>query len=141
MFFCVFWVCRMLYISKKITLTKNDFNVVINNGKYSHELFADFENSELSKKYTSQPFPGQYILFLAGGLAEEDENLPKDIIAMSSIENLNFYTPGLIGDRIYLKASIDSMDDKKYTYSWEIFNGENFKLLDCKVNFIRNVKK
>ena len=141
MFFCVFWVCRMLYISKKITLTKNDFNVVINNGKYSHELFADFENSELSKKYNSQPFPGQYILFLAGGLAEEDENLPKDIIAMSSIENLNFYTPGLIGDRIYLEASIDSTDDKKYTYSWEIFNGENFKLLDCKVNFIRNVKK
>ncbi len=141
MFFCVFWVCLMLYVSKKITLTKNDFDVVINNGKYSHELFADFENSELSKKYNSQPFPGQYILFLAGGLAEEDENLPKDIIAMSSIENLNFYMPGLIGDKIYLKASIDSMNDTKYTYSWEIFNGENFKLLDCKVNFIRNVKK
>ena len=48
---------------------------------------------------------------------------------------------GLIGDKIYLKASIDSMNDTKYTYSWEIFNGENFKLLDCKVNFIRNVKK
>ena len=60
---------------------------------------------------------------------------------MSSIENLNFYMPGLIGDKIYLKASIDSMNDTKYTYSWEIFNGENFKLLDCKVNFIRNVKK
>ena len=131
----------MLYVSKKITLTKNDFDVVINNGNYSHELFADFENSELYKKYYSQPFPGQYILFLAGGLAEEDENLPKDIIAMSSIENLNFYMPGLIGDKIYLKASIDSMNDTKYTYSWEIFNGENFKLLDCKVNFIRNVKK
>jgi hypothetical protein len=49
--------------------------------------------------------------------------------------------PGLIGDKIYLKASIDSMNDTKYIYLWEIFNGENFKLLDCKVNFIRNVKK
>ena len=110
MFFCVFWVCLMLYVSKKITLTKNDFDVVINNGKYSHELFADFENSELSKKYNSQPFPGQYILFLAGGLAEEDENLQKDIIAMSSIENLNFYMPGLIGDKSSSTGSYLSFD-------------------------------
>jgi len=131
----------MVYISKKITLTKNDFDVVINNGKYSHKLFTDFENSELSKKYKSQPFPGQYILFLAGGLAEEDENLPEDIIAMASIDDLNFYMPGLIGDIIYLKVSVNLVEDKKYIYKWEIFNEKNLKLLDCKVNFIRNVKK
>ena len=131
----------MEYISKKITLTKEDFEVVTKNGKYSYQLFTDFKNSPLSKTYASQPFPGQYILFLAGGLAESSKELPKDIMALSSFEKVNFYRPGLVGDQIYLISSMEKQEEKKYIYKWEIFNNQNKILLDCKVNFIRNVKK
>ena len=30
---------------------------------------------------------------------------------------------------------------KKYIYKWEIFNDQNILLIDCKVNFLRHVKK
>tara|TARA_B110000438_G_C15752690_1_gene623703 strand:- start:762 stop:1157 length:396 start_codon:yes stop_codon:yes gene_type:complete len=131
----------MEFISKKVELTPNDFSIVINNGKYTHELFTNFENSPLAAKFTSQPFPGQYLLFLAGGLAESSEDLPKDIIALSSFVDVNFYRPGLIGDEIYLKMAILTKEVKKYIYKWEIFNDQNILLIDCKVNFLRHVKK
>lgn len=131
----------MEFISKKTTLTKNDFDVVLKNGSYTHELFTNFENSPLSAKFASQPFPGQYLLFLAGGLAESSEDLPKDIIALSSFEDVNFYRPGLINDEIYLKMTLLIEDVKKYQYKWEIFNNDDVLLIDCKVKFIRYVKK
>lgn len=131
----------MEFISSKKTLDRNDFVVVTEKGNYIHELFTNFENSPLAAKYSSQPFPGQYLLFLAGGLAESSEVLPDDIIALSSLEKVNFHRPGLIGDEIYLKATLIDEEIKNYQYRWEIFNHKDELLIDCKVKFIRNVKK
>ena len=131
----------MEFISSKKTIDKNDFAVVTEKGNYIHELFTNFENSPLAAKYSSQPFPGQYLLFLAGGLAESSEVLPDDIIALSSLERVNFHRPGLIGDEIYLKATLIDEEIKNYQYKWEIFNHKDELLIDCKVKFIRNVKK
>ena len=131
----------MEFISSKKTLDKDDFKVVIKNGNYIHELFTNFENSPLAANFSSQPFPGQYLLFLAGGLAESSELLPNDIIALKSFDEVNFHRPGLVGDKIYLKSSLLEQDNKNYKYIWEIFNHADQLLIDCKVNFIKNVKK
>ena len=60
----------MKYTTKKIELTNDHYLAVTDLAEYTHEIFSDFKNSHFSKKYKNQPFPGQYLLFIAGGLAE-----------------------------------------------------------------------
>ena len=127
----------MNYKTKNIKLSKEHFSAVTDLAKYSHEIFSNFENSEFSKKYKSQPFPGQYLLFIAGGLAESHEDLFDDIYALIEINNVKFYKLDFINDEVYLKAKLSRTTRKYYYFDWEVLNKDQEILLFCKVKFLR----
>jgi hypothetical protein len=127
----------MNYTTKKIELTNDHFLAVTNLAEYTHEIFSDFKNSNFSKKYKNQPFPGQYLLFIAGGLAESYDKLFKDIYALIEIKNVKFSKPAFINDKVYLDAKLLRTTEKFYYFDWKILNQNNELLLFCKVKFLR----
>jgi len=127
----------MKYTTKKIKLTNNHFVAVTDLAEYTHEIFSDFKNSHFSKKYKKQPFPGQYLLFIAGGLAESYEKLFKDIYALIEIKSVKFIKPALINDEVYLVANLMKTTEKFYYFDWNVLNQNNEALLFCKVKFLR----
>ena len=106
----------MKYTTKKIELTNDHFLAVTNLAEYTHEIFSDFKNSNFSKKYKNQPFPGQYLLFIAGGLAESYDKLFKDIYALIEIKNVKFSKPAFINDKVYLDAKLSRTTEKFYYF-------------------------
>ena len=127
----------MKYTTKKIKLTKDHFVAVTDLAEYTHEIFSDFKNSHFSKKYKKQPFPGQYLLFVAGGLAESYEKLFKDIYALIEIKSVKFLKPALINDEVYLVANLMKTTEKFYYFDWNVLNQDKEALLFCKVKFLR----
>ena len=127
----------MNYTTKKIELTNDHFLAVTNLAEYTHEIFSDFKNSNFSKKYKNQPFPGQYLLFIAGGLAESYDKLFKDIYALIEIKNVKFSKPAFINDKVYLDAKLSRTTEKFYYFDWKVLNQNKELLLFCKVKFLR----
>ena len=127
----------MKYTTKKIELTNDHFLAVTNLAEYTHEIFSDFKNSNFSKKYKNQPFPGQYLLFIAGGLAESYDKLFKDIYALIEIKNVKFSKPAFINDKVYLDAKLSRTTEKFYYFDWKVLNQNKELLLFCKVKFLR----
>ena len=127
----------MNYTTKKIELTNDHFLAVTNLAEYTHEIFSDFKNSNFSKKYKNQPFPGQYLLFIAGGLAESYDKLFKDIYALIEIKNVKFSKPAFINDKVYLDAKLLRTTEKFYYFDWKVLNQNKELLLFCKVKFLR----
>ena len=127
----------MKYTTKKIKLTNDPFVAVTDLAEYTHEIFSDFKNSNFSKKYKKQPFPGQYLLFIAGGLAESYEKLFKDIYALIEIKSVKFLKPALINDEVYLVAKLMKTTQKFYYFDWNVLNQDKEALLFCKVKFLR----
>ena len=131
----------MKYTTKKIELTNEHFLAVTNLAEYTHEIFSDFKNSNFSKKYKNQPFPGQYLLFIAGGLAESYDKLFKDIYALIEIKNVKFLKPAFIDDKVYLDAKLLKTTEKFYYFDWKVLNQNKELLLFCKVKFLRYSQK
>ena len=126
-----------LYTTKKVKLTNDHFLAVTDLAEYTHEIFSNFQNSHFSKKYKEQPFPGQYLLFIAGGLAESYDKLFKDIYALIEIKNVKFLKPAFINDKVYLDAELLKTTEKFYYFDWKVLNQNKELLLFCKVKFLR----
>ncbi len=131
----------MEYNTKSILLDENHFKTVIEKANYTHEIFSDFKNSTFAEKFDKQPFPGQYLLFLAGGLAESYDKLYKDIYALSEISEVKFFKPALLDDEIYLNAKETEKSKDSYYFDWKIINQNKELLLFSKVKFIRNKER
>ena len=127
----------MKYTTKKVKLTNDHFLAVTDLAEYTHEIFSNFQNSHFSKKYKEQPFPGQSLLFIAGGLAESYDKLFKDIYALIEIKNVKFSKPAFINDKVYLDAKLLKTTEKFYYFDWKVLNQDKELLLFCKVKFLR----
>tara|TARA_Y100001980_G_C14286120_1_gene118814 strand:+ start:186 stop:584 length:399 start_codon:yes stop_codon:yes gene_type:complete len=127
----------MKYTTKKVKLTNDHFLAVTDLAEYTHEIFSNFQNSHFSKKYKEQPFPGQYLLFIAGGLAESYDKLFKDIYALIEINSVKFLKPAFINDKVYLDAELQKTTKKFYYFDWKVLNQDKDVLLFCKVKFLR----
>ena len=127
----------MKYTTKKVKLTNDHFLAVTDLAEYTHEIFSNFQNSHFSKKYKEQPFPGQYLLFIAGGLAESYDKLFKDIYALIEINSVKFLKPAFINDKVYLDAELLKTTKKFYYFDWKVLNQDKEVLLFCKVKFLR----
>lgn len=63
-------------------LTVDDLKVLVDVGGYIHPLFEHPDETT--------PFPGQALLLICGGLVEQTDGLPPDIIALVEITDVHF---------------------------------------------------
>ena len=95
-------------------------------GNYTHPLFSDLDVAKNSGM-SALPLPGQALLLLAGGAAE-NSGLIDDAIALVGLSETLFLKPAFTGDFVTLELTeLDrtptSKGDKAIAnFAWEITN-------------------
>ena len=113
-------------LTNTIEITEELRSTLVRIGNYTHPLFSELEvvkNSGMS----ALPLPGQALLLLAGGAAE-NSGLMDDAIALVGLNETLFIKPAFAGDFVTLELTeldrtLTSKGDKAIaTYSWRITN-------------------
>lgn len=95
-------------------------------GNYTHPLFSDLATAK-SSGMPALPLPGQALLLLAGGAAENSGAID-DAIALVELSQTQFLKPAFAGDSVVLELTeldrtITSKGDKAIAnFAWKITN-------------------
>lgn len=94
---------------------------LIRDSGYVHPLFTDPEAAERAG-FEDRPVPGQLLLALLAGLAEQAELVDETVIALIGMDSVRFLEPVLAGATIDLVAEVvarDAVGDRgSLTYHW-----------------------
>jgi acyl dehydratase len=113
-------------MTSAIEITEELRSTLVRVGNYTHPLFSDLEVAK-SSGMPALPLPGQALLLLAGGAAE-NSGLIDDAIALVGLNETLFLKPAFAGDFVTLELTeIDrtptSKGDKAIAnFSWRITN-------------------
>ena len=113
-------------LTTAIEITEELRSTLVRVGNYTHPLFSDLEVAKKSGM-PALPLPGQALLLLAGGAAE-NSGLIDDAIALVGLSETQFLKPAFAGDSITLDLTeLDrtptSKGDKAIAnFAWEITN-------------------
>lgn len=109
-----------------IEITEELRSTLVRVGNYTHPLFSDLKVAKNSGM-PALPLPGQALLLLAGGAAE-NSGLIDDAIALVGLSETLFLKPAFAGDFVTLELTeLDrtptSKGDKAIAnFAWEITN-------------------
>ena len=113
-------------LTNVIEITEELRSTLVRIGNYTHPLFSELEEVKNSGM-SALPLPGQALLLLAGGAAE-NSGLIDDAIALVGLNETLFIKPAFAGDFVTLELTeldrtLTSKGDKAIaTYSWRITN-------------------
>ena len=113
-------------MTSAIEITEELRSTLVRVGNYTHPLFSDLEVAKNSGM-PALPLPGQALLLLAGGAAE-NSGLIDDAIALVGLNETLFLKPAFAGDFVTLELTeLDrtptSKGDKAIAnFSWRITN-------------------
>ena len=113
-------------MTSAIEITEELRSTLVRVGNYTHPLFSDLEVAKRSGM-PALPLPGQALLLLAGGAAE-NSGLIDDAIALVGLNETLFLKPAFAGDFVTLELTeLDrtptSKGDKAIAnFSWRIAN-------------------
>ena len=113
-------------MTSAIEITEELRSTLVRVGNYTHPLFSDLEVAKGSGM-PALPLPGQALLLLAGGAAE-NSGLIDDAIALVGLSETLFLKPAFAGDYVTLELTeLDrtptSKGDKAIAnFSWRITN-------------------
>ena len=74
-------------------------------GGYVHPLFND-ESYAHAAGFTSVPLPGELVLFILGGMAEQSEVFDDTTIALTRLDDVRFIGAVHVGDTIALAMEV-----------------------------------
>ncbi|MFN2614254.1 MAG: MaoC family dehydratase [Actinomycetota bacterium] len=74
-------------------------------GGYTHPLFTDPAYAARSA-LGARPLPGEAVLLLMGGLAEQTERFGEDVIALTGFDDVRFHRPVVAGDVVKLRVEV-----------------------------------
>ncbi len=116
----------MVIRTQAIEITEELRSTLVQVGNYTHPLFSDLAVAQASGMPTL-PLPGQALLLLAGGAAENSGAID-DAIALVGLSETTFFKPAFAGDFITLELTeLDrtptSKGDKAVAnFDWKISN-------------------
>ena len=116
----------MVIRTQAIEITEELRSTLVRVGNYTHQLFSDLAVAQASGM-PALPLPGQALLLLAGGAAENSGAID-DAIALVGLSETSFFKPAFAGDFITLELTeLDrtptSKGDKAVAnFEWKISN-------------------
>ena len=116
----------MAFITPPIEITEELRATLVRVGNYTHPLFSDLTTAKLSGM-PALPLPGQALLLLAGGAAENSGAID-DAIALVELSQTQFLKPAFAGDSVVLELTeidrtLTSNGDKAIAnFAWKITN-------------------
>jgi len=75
-------------------------------GGYTHPLFTDDQWVRDHSPFSTGPVPGEFVLFLLGGLAERSSAFDDTTIALVGLDEVRFLSPAFPGDAIALQMEV-----------------------------------
>ena len=103
---------------------------------YVHPLFTD-ENYWRRAGLPGRPLPGELILLLLGGLAEQTGVFDDTTLALAGFEAVRFLKPVVVGDAIRLDMGVTRKNLSEsgrrgfVTFAWECRNQRDELVLDA----------
>lgn len=116
----------MAITTQPIEITEELRSTLVRVGNYTHPLFSDLAVAQASGM-SALPLPGQALLLLAGGAAENSGAID-DAIALVALSETAFFKPAFTGDLVTLELTeldrtLTSKGDKAIAnFAWKITN-------------------
>ncbi|HEX9712009.1 MAG TPA: MaoC/PaaZ C-terminal domain-containing protein [Actinomycetota bacterium] len=92
-------------------LTEDDVASLIRIGGYTHPLFTD-PAFAAATRFGRTPMPGEGILHVMGGLAEQTGRFDDSVIALIGFEDVRFRAPAFAGDTLRLEIEVLGKEPK-----------------------------
>lgn len=91
------------------TVTEQDAKQLIATGGFTHPIFTDAEYVAASP-FGRTPLPGQAVLLLMGGLAEQTSRFDETTIALIGLDDTRFVAPVFPGDSIRVEITVSAKE-------------------------------
>jgi acyl dehydratase len=90
-------------------ITDDDVDELVGRGGYTHPLFADPAFARRSP-FGRRPLPGQAVLLIMGGLAEQTGTFDESVIALLGFDEVRFVAPAFAGDTIHVDIAVTAKE-------------------------------
>jgi acyl dehydratase len=103
---------------------------------YTFALFTD-EAFARQAGFPGRPVPGELILLLLGGLAEQTGVFDESTLALTGLESVHFKQPCVVGDSIHLEMEVIRKELSGsgrrgfITFAWTCFNQRGDPVLEA----------
>ena len=111
-------------------------------GGYVHPLFMDHDHVREHTSFTPPVLPGQFVLYLLGGLAEMTGTFDDTTIGLVGLDEVRFRRAVTVGDTIHLRMEVldkqpsDSGRRGSITFAWRCVDQEERTVLEASVTML-----
>lgn len=103
-------------------------------------VFPLFSDEEFARRagFPAIPIPGELVLLLLGGLAEQTGAFDETTIALTALDGVRFQRPCLVGDRIRLEMEVAGKELSAsgrrgfVTFAWTCLNQRDETVLEAR---------
>lgn len=99
------------FTSPSQMITEDDAATLIRIGGYTHPLFTD-PTYAAESIFGRSPLPGEAILHLMGGLAEQSGRFDDTVVALLGFDAVQFASPAFAGDSIHVLIEVLSREPR-----------------------------
>jgi acyl dehydratase len=124
--------------SPERTLTAEDMATLIRLGGYVHPLFTDPAFLAASP-FPARPVPGQALLLVMGGLAEQTDAYDDRTLALLGFDAVTFHRAAVDGDRIHVEvqsAEPDPAAERTTRWTWRAVRADGTLLVEATARFL-----
>lgn len=124
------------------TVTESLVTLLTSLGGYTHPLFTDATYVAAASPFPSSPLPGQAVLLLLGGLAEQSGAFDESVVALVGFEQVGFRRPALPGDTLRLDMEVVALDRAAagdrgvVTLAWRCTNQRDEVVLEARARML-----
>lgn len=120
-------------------LTADHMATLINVGGYVHPLFTDPAFLAASP-FAARPVPGQALLLIMGGLAEQSGAYDDRTLALLGFEAVEFHAAAVDGDAVHLEIrslGVEAGSNARITrWAWRCHRGDGTLLVEATARFL-----
>ena len=118
------------------TVTAADADALVGVGGYVHPLFTDPAHLAASP-FAARPLPGQGLLLMMGGLAEQTDVYDDRTVALLGFERVVFHAPALEGDTLHVEIEALEPDGERVTrWTWRALRADGTLLAEATPRFL-----
>lgn len=109
-------------------------------GGYTHPLFTD-DAYLASTPFAARPVPGQGLLLVMGGLAEQSGVYGEETLALLGFERVDFVAPAVDGDEVRIEIEpLDPESARVTRWAWRCVRADGTVLAEAVARFLTRAR-
>jgi len=115
------------FLTPSRVLDPDAVEAIIHYGGFTHPLFTD-PGYAAASAFGKRPLPGQGIVLVTGGLAEQSGRFDDTVVALVGLDEVRFRAPAFAGDEVHAEIEVLAKEPKEgrgvLVMAWRCFRGE-----------------